>query len=56
MFSENLTQVNIKLKKKSIYKRAEFWCHLNFPNVHIIASDELELSYNLILSATMFRV
>ncbi len=26
-----------------------------FPNMHIIANDELELSYNLILSATMFQ-
>lgn len=28
---------------------------LIFPNMHIIANDELELSYNLILSATMFQ-
>lgn len=28
---------------------------LIFPNMHIIVNDELELSYNLILSATMFQ-
>ncbi|NBH13302.1 hypothetical protein D3Z36_03690 [Lachnospiraceae bacterium] len=28
---------------------------LVFPNMHIVANDELDTSYNLILSATMFQ-